>query len=377
VIRSIAEVPASLWDALAGVDYPFLRHAFLLALEESGCTTAKTGWQPLHLLIAREGDQTPCAALPLYVKSHSMGEYVFDWSWADAYQRHGVDYYPKLVSAVPFTPCAGPRFLTRCEDPALLPFLCKEIQALAHGLDASSWHVLFPEQALCDALRTQGLLRRTGCQYQWFNQGYTSFEHYLERFSSRKRKNLRKEREKVHEAGITFVHLDGSAITPALWERFYDFYASTYHVRGRMPYLSLDFFQRLGRTMPEQLLLVLAQREGRPIAGALYFKGGDTLYGRYWGCTEESQFLHFETCYYQGIDYCIRHGVARIDSGAQGEHKIQRGFKPVPTWSAHWIARGDFRRAIANFLEEEEQHVQGYLEHAAEYLPFRKDLELL
>jgi predicted N-acyltransferase len=376
VVRRIADIPATVWDALAGTEYPFLCHAFLLALEESGCVSANTGWQPLHLLFSHPGEDTPCAALPLYLKAHSMGEYVFDWSWADAYQRYGVAYYPKLVSAVPFTPCAGPRVLRRDNDPALLPFLCAHMQTLARDLDASSWHVLFPEPALGEALGAQGLLRRTGCQYQWFNHGYASFEHYLESFNSRKRKNLRKEREKVRDAGFTFAQLEGAAITPALWERFYTFYASTYHARGRKPYLTLDFFQRLGNTLPEHLLLILAQREGQPLAGALYFKGGDTLYGRYWGCTQESQFLHFETCYYQGIDYCIRHGLARIDSGAQGEHKIQRGFKPVPTWSAHWIARSDFRRAIAEFVEEEERHVHGYLEQAAEYLPFRKGLEL-
>ncbi|MDR2212637.1 MAG: GNAT family N-acetyltransferase [Pseudomonadales bacterium] len=377
IIRSIAEIPASTWDALSAADYPFLRHAFLLALEESGCTSAKTGWQPLHLVVSRSGDTQPCAALPLYLKTHSMGEYVFDWSWADAYQRHGLDYYPKLVSAAPFTPCAGPRVLTCVDDPALLRFLCARVESLARDLGASSWHVLFPERDLCDALRAQGLLCRMGCQYQWFNRGYTSFEHYLAGFASRKRKNLRKERERVREAGISFVALEGEEITAALWERFYTFYASTYQVRGRVPYLSLEFFLRVGRALPEHLLLVLALQRGQPIAGALYFKDGATLYGRYWGCTRESQFLHFETCYYQGIDYCIRHGIARIDSGAQGEHKIQRGFTPVPTWSAHWIAREDFRRAIADFLREEEEYVAGYLEQAAEYLPFRKDLELL
>ena len=376
LLHSIAEIAPATWDALAGQDYPFLRHGFLLALETSGCTTAETGWQPLHMLVSREGESEPCAALPLYVKTNSMGEYVFDWAWADAYQRHGLDYYPKLLSAVPFTPCAGPRLLGMDADPALIAFLKAEVQRLARELSASSWHVLFPDESVCGALHEQGLLRRMGCQFQWFNRDYTSFEHYLETFSSRKRKNLRKEREKVASAGITFDHVEGRAITPALWRRFYEFYASTYHVRGRMPYLNLDFFLRVGEAMPEQLLLVLAQREGEAIAGALFFKSSDTLYGRYWGCTEESQFLHFETCYYQGIDYCIRHGIARIDSGAQGEHKIQRGFEPVPTWSAHWIARRDFRDAIAHFLDEEERHIQGYLTHAADYLPFRKDLEL-
>lgn len=376
-LHSIAEIDAATWDALAGSDYPFLRHAFLLALEQSGCATAQTGWEGTHLLFTRTGESEPCAALPLYLKTHSMGEYVFDWSWADAYRRHGLDYYPKLISAVPFTPCAGPRLLM--QDAALarelLPTLVRELKALAQRTGASSWHVLFPEETLSEALVEHGTLQRMGCQFQWFNRGYTSFEHYLQGFNSRKRKNLRKEREKVHAAGIRFERREGADIGTALWRRFYHFYASTYYVRGREPYLSPAFFEQIGQSMPEQLLMVLALQDDEPIAGALFFKGSDTLYGRYWGCSHEAQFLHFETCYYQGIDYCIDHGLARIDSGAQGEHKIQRGFEPVPTWSNHWITQPDFRRAIAAFVQEEHQHVQGYLHHTADYLPFRKDLD--
>ncbi|HWK54024.1 MAG TPA: GNAT family N-acetyltransferase [Hyphomicrobiales bacterium] len=377
-LHSITEISATEWDALAGNGYPFLRHAFLLALEQSGCATAQTGWEGTHLLFSREDESAPCAALPLYLKTHSMGEYVFDWSWADAYRRHGLDYYPKLISAAPFTPCAGPRLLTQDSAlaTALLPTVAAELKALARRTGASSWHVLFPEEAMSEALAEQGTLQRMGCQFQWFNRGYTSFEHYLQSFNSRKRKNLRKEREKVQAAGIRFEHVEGAAIDTALWRRFYRFYASTYHVRGREPYLNLAFFEQLGQSMPEQLLLVVALQEEEPIAGALFFKGSDTLYGRYWGCSTDAQFLHFETCYYQGIDYCIEHGLARIDSGAQGEHKIQRGFEPVPTWSNHWIARPDFRRAIAAFVQEEQQHVRGYLHHAADYLPFRKDLDM-
>jgi len=307
-----------------------------------------------------------------------MGEYVFDWSWADAYSRHGLDYYPKLLTAIPFTPCAGPRL---CVDSSLslqavVPLLMRAIEQLAEQRSASSWHVLFPESDLRDSLIAAGLQQRAGCQYQWFNGGYRDFEHFLETFSSRKRKNLRKERARVADAGIAFDVLDGANIADASWQRFFRFYQSTYLVRGRAPYLNLDFFLQLGRSMPERLLLVLARKDGEHIAGALFFKGRDTLYGRYWGCTEEYQFLHFETCYYQGIDYCIRHGLARFDSGAQGEHKIQRGFKPVHTWSAHWIRHPDFARAIARFVEEEERHVGAYVEQACEFLPFRKDLQL-
>lgn len=376
-IRSIADVSAAAWNMLAGSDYPFLRHEFLLTLERSESVGAQSGWQPLHMLVERGGG-TPqlLACMPLYAKTNSMGEYVFDWAWADAYRRHGLDYYPKLLTAIPFTPCAGPRLCLApgLELAELLPQLVAAVQALAGRMHASSWHLLFPEPPLRDALVAQGLMLRSGCQYQWFNRGYRDFEHFLDSFSSRKRKNLRKERAQVAAAGIGFEHVEGAQITAQQWQCFYRFYQSTYLVRGRAPYLNEDFFVQLGQCLPGHLLLVLAHRDGQYIAGALFFKGGGTLYGRYWGCTEEFRFLHFETCYYQGIDYCINNGYARFDSGAQGEHKIQRGFQPVPTWSCHWIAHPDFAQAIGRFLEEEQTHVSEYAERAAEYLPFRKDL---
>ncbi len=372
----IADIAGAQWNALVGADYPFIRHEFLLALEQSGCVNARSGWQPLHALVERDSRLIAC--MPLYAKTNSMGEYVFDWSWADAYSRHGLDYYPKLLTAIPFTPCAGPRL---CVDSstalaAVLPALQQAIKTLADAHAASSWHVLFPEPELRAALGAAGLQLRTGCQYQWFNADYRDFEHFLESFSSRKRKNLRKERARVSEKGIDFDVLEGTAITDEHWQRFFRFYRSTYVVRGRSPYLNVDFFMRLGHSMPERLLLILARKDGEHIAGALFFKGSDTLYGRYWGCTEEFQFLHFETCYYQGIDYCIKHGIKRFDSGAQGEHKIQRGFKPVHTWSAHWIRHPDFAKAIARFVQEEERHIDAYVAQAAEFLPFRKDLQL-
>ncbi len=376
-VSSLAEVDAQAWNALAGSDYPFLRHEFLLALEQTGCTTAQTGWQPQHVLVETANGELQ-ALLPLYAKTNSMGEYVFDWAWADAYQRHGLDYYPKLLTAIPFTPCAGPRLCTSAgiDATALLPALQQAIVAHAKRIDASSWHVLFPQEPLRDALVAQGQLLRTGCQYQWFNQGYASFDDFLGTFASRKRKNLRKERSTVEAAGITLQSLEGSEVTREQWQHFYRFYANTYRVRGRRPYLNAEFFQQLAQTMPQYLMLVLAHRGDTPVAGALFFKGSDTLYGRYWGASEEIACLHFEACYYQGIDYCIRHGLQRMDSGAQGEHKIQRGFAPVKTWSTHWIARPDFRRAIAHYVQEEEAHIGQYMAQAAEYLPFRKDLEL-
>lgn len=376
-VATLADVNAAAWNALAGDSYPFLRHEYLLALELTGCTTAKTGWQPQHLLM-EDANNTLVGMLPLYAKSHSMGEYVFDWAWADAYQRHGLDYYPKLISAVPFTPCAGPRLCiaSSVDVSTLLPHLQQAVISRANGIGASSWHVLFPEDDLRDALVAQGQLLRTGCQYQWFNNDYACFDDFLATFASRKRKNLRKERETVAAAGIKLQALEGEAVTSEQWQQFYRFYANTYRVRGRKPYLNAEFFQQIARTMPERLMLVLAHRGDEAVAGALFFKGADTLYGRYWGSSEEVPCLHFEACYYQGIDYCIRHGLKRMDSGAQGEHKIQRGFAPVNTWSTHWIARDDFRSAIAHFLQEEAAHIGSYIEQAAGYLPFRKDLQL-
>ncbi|MEX2367527.1 MAG: GNAT family N-acetyltransferase, partial [Pseudohongiellaceae bacterium] len=246
------------------------------------------------------------------------------------------------------------------------------VEAKARELHVSGWHILFPQAQASTVLAENGLMQRSGCQYQWFNHSFRDFDHYLEKLSSRKRKNIRKERAQVADAGIHFEVLEGPQVSPDLWQTYYDFYRSTYFVRGRHPYLNLSFFQRIGRVMPEALVLVMALRDEEYIAGALSFKGADTLYGRYWGCLEEYRFLHFETCYYQGIDYCIRQSLARFDSGAQGEHKIQRGFEPVLTCSNHWIADPRFSQAIARFLEEEESYITEYLQRAQNYLPFKK-----
>lgn len=376
-LTSIEAIDAQVWDTLAGNSYPFMQHAFFLALEKSNCTSAMTGWQPYHAVIEKgEGDNARAVAvMPLFLKDNSRGEYVFDWSWADAYQRHGVDYYPKFVTAIPFTPCPGPRICVAPDqdEGEILRLLSVYIPKQAEDLKVSSWHVLFPEQAQCKTLETLGIQSRMGCQYQWFNKGFSNFDDYLARFSSRKRKNIRKERQKVTDAGIEFDIIEGAHITPGLWHRFYQFYQSTYFVRGRSPYLTEEFFTRVGESMPDNLLLVMAKRNDEYIAGALSFIGSDTLYGRYWGCTEEYQFLHFETCYYRGIDYCIEKGLQRFDSGAQGEHKIQRGFEPVLTWSNHWIAHPDFNKAISNFLEDEEKYIRRYQKEAASYLPFKQE----
>lgn len=375
-LTSIADIEADTWNTLAGDAYPFMRHAFFLALEESRSTTAITGWQPYHAVVEKgAGDKCKTVAImPLFLKDNSRGEYVFDWSWADAYQRHGFRYYPKFVTAIPFTPCPGPRI---CVVPGqdrdeIYKLLSVSIPQQAEKLQASSWHVLFPDQELCEAFADLGIQSRVGCQYQWFNRGYQNFDDFLARFSSRKRKNLRRERQKVVEAGITFDILEGPDITPDLWRTFYLFYQSTYFVRGRSPYLTEEFFNRAGQTMPDNLLLVMAKKQGEYIAGALSFIGADTLFGRYWGCTEEYQFLHFETCYYRGIDYCIAKGLQRFDSGAQGEHKIQRGFEPVLTWSNHWIANPDFDHAIRRFLQDEANYIRRYQKEAVNYLPFKE-----
>ena len=372
-LTSIADIAPDIWNALAGEAYPFMRHAFFQALEDSRSTTAMTGWQPYHVLVEKADDAV--AIMPMFLKDNSRGEYVFDWSWADAYQRHGYDYYPKLVSAIPFTPCPGPRVcMAPGQDAAeIYRLLSVYIPRQAEKISASSWHVLFPDQDQSDAFRELGIRQRVGCQYQWFNRGYADFDDFTACFSSRKRKNMRKERQKVLDAGISFESLTGAAITPGHWKKFYLFYQSTYFVRGRAPYLTEEFFTQIGDTMADRLLLVMARKDNEYIAGALSFIGGDTLYGRYWGCTEEYQFLHFETCYYRGIDYCIEKGLARFDSGAQGEHKIQRGFEPVLTWSNHWIANPDFDQAIHRFLEDEEKYVRRFQKEAACYLPFKKE----
>lgn len=376
-LNSIQEIDKAIWNTLVGEAYPFLKHQFLLALEDSQCTTAETGWQPHHVVVElTSSPKQVVAVMPLYLKTNSMGEYVFDWSWADAYQQHGVQYYPKFVTAIPFTPSAGARICVNPEhdEKEILAFLSAQIPQQAQKLNVSSWHILFPEPALSEDLHHKGIKQRVGCQYQWFNHNFSDFEHFLEKFSSRKRKNIKKERTKILASGIEFKVIEGTDISLEQWQQFYSFYQSTYFIRGRQPYLNQDFFLRIGASMPDDLLLVMAYKNNTAIAAALSFKGKDTLYGRYWGCSEEYQFLHFETCYYQGLEYCIKHQFKRFDSGAQGEHKIQRGFEPILTYSNHWIRHTEFEQAIAHFLVEEEEHIKGYIEKARETLPFKKEL---
>lgn len=370
---SIATIGATTWNGLAGTDNPFTRYEFLWGLEQTGCTTTATGWQPHHVLV-QDGSE-PVAVMPLYLKTNSYGEYVFDWSWANAYQSHGYRYYPKFVTAVPFTPSVGSRYFIRpgVEPGPVLALIRERIMSEAERIQGSSWHVLFPTPAQHDALADTGLLRRRGCQFHWHNKDYRDFEHFLEGLNSRKRKNIRKERERVAASGVTFDIVEGADIASERWQRFYDFYQSTYMMRGMQGYLTREFFEYLSQAMPEQVVMNVARQEGKDIAAALFFKSSTTLFGRYWGSLRDYQFLHFETCYYQGQDYAIAQSLKRFDSGAQGEHKIQRGFEPIPTYSNHWIKDAGFAAAIENFLEEEAPHIDRYKEGAATLLPFRQD----
>ncbi|NVK41666.1 MAG: N-acetyltransferase [Oceanospirillaceae bacterium] len=372
IYSRLDEIDQRDWDHLCGTDYPFLRYDFLEALERSGSVTPETGWQPLHLVAYRAG--TAVAAMPLYLKSHSWGEYVFDWSWADAYRRHGLDYYPKLLTAIPFTPAWGPRIGCQDGDSARwLPAMLDAVQQVAERFGASSWHGLFVDPPLRQAMAATDLTLRLGSQYHWFNDGYCDFDDFLARFASRKRKNIRRERQKVSDQAIRLRRIEGDAITERQLSTFYDFYQATYLKRGRQGYLTPDFFRLLRARMPEQLLLVLAERNGEAVAGALSLRSSTTLYGRYWGCLDEYDSLHFETCYYQGIEYCIEKGLDRFDPGAQGEHKIQRGFRPVETWSGHWIAHPGFADAIASAMAEERELMRKQIEELTGWLPFRRD----
>jgi len=371
-LTSLTQIPAAQWDSIAGADYPVLRHTFLYGLEKTACTTAETGWQPCHLLLRRGTDLV--ALMPLYLKSHSYGEYVFDWSWADAWRQSGLAYYPKLLTAIPFTPATGPRLCIAegMDEDQCLHAAIAAVKAFATQKKLSSWHLLFPEAGVSEKLLATGLHRRAATQFHWFNDGYRSFDDFLATFSSRKRKSLNRERRRVAEQGITLRTLTGADIGKQEWEQFYEFYQMTYAKRsGHSGYLSRAFFMDTAASMGEQVVMVLAYLDARAIAGALYFRSGDTLYGRYWGCEREFDCLHFEACYYQGIEYCIAHNLKRFDPGAQGEHKIQRGFRPITTWSNHWIADPQLSAAVGDFTRREAQHNEQYRQAASELLPFK------
>ena len=369
VLSSIAHVQPEDWNALAG-GHPFLRHEFLNALHETGCASAETGWAPQYLLMrSKDGLE---GAMPLYLKSHSYGEYVFDWAWADAYHRHGLEYYPKLLCAIPFTPVAGPRLLARA--PEARRQLAAGALTLARELGVSSLHCLYPVEADAEVLTGCGMMARHGVQFHWSNAGYASFDDFLRGMNHDKRKKIRQERRKVSDAGITFEWRDGKDISEADWAFFYRCYARTYREHHSTPYLNIDFFRQIGRTMPENLLLVTAHRAGKPIAASFNVHDGRTLYGRYWGAIEHHPALHFETCYYQVIEFCIARGLELFEGGAQGEHtKLARGLLPVETTSAHWVARREFASAIESFLARETAGVAHHIDELNERKPFKDD----
>ncbi len=368
--NGVAVFDAATWDACAEHDNPFLSHAFLSALETSGSVGAAAGWQPVPIAIDAP-DGGLAGVTPAYVKSHSQGEYIFDHNWADAWERAGGRYYPKLLIAVPFTPVPGPRLLTA--DPHTARALVAAAEAVVDDNGLSSAHANFVEEAQLDHFRDAGWLIREGTQFHWSNDGYVSFDDFLDRLSSRKRKAIRRERAAAIE-GLEIVHLTGGDITETHWDAFWDFYQETGSRKWGQPYLTRAFFSEIGTAIADRILLMLAMREGRPIAGALNLIGGDTLYGRYWGAREDVPFLHFELCYYQAIDAAIARGLSRVEAGAQGEHKLARGYVPVPTWSAHYIPDPGFRRAIADFLERERQAVENSIEFLGKMAPFKKTL---
>ncbi|MEA1606775.1 GNAT family N-acetyltransferase [Pseudomonas spirodelae] len=367
-LNSIHEIAASQWDALLTDAQPFLRHAFLSALEDSGSVGGRTGWQPAHavLLDAQGGLQ---AAMPGYVKSHSYGEYVFDHGWADACHRAGIDYYPKLLGAIPFSPVTGQRLLGA---PLAAGLLLDELSASLEQQGLSSLHINFTSAAENALLQGRdGWLQRLGCQFHWRNRGYRDFQDFLDALSSRKRKQMPKEREQVAGQGIAFDWRAGHQLSEQEWDFVYLCYANTYRVRGQSPYLTRAFFSLLAERMPEMIRVVLAHQAGRPVAMAFSLVGGDSLYGRYWGCLAEFDRLHFETCFYQGMDYAIANGLQRFDAGAQGEHKLIRGFEPQITHSWHYLCHPGLRTAVANFLAEEQLGVRDYAEQARTLLPYR------
>jgi len=373
VVPRIGEVNAADWDACAGTANPFLSHCFLNILEESGSVCARTGWQPQHMVLK---DQTGSVlgVVPLYLKNHSHGEYVFDWAWADAYERAGGHYYPKLLSAVPFTPVPGPRLLVRhgADQTTIARTLSAGLVELAKRHDVSSAHLNFLPENEAAILDQMGFLIRHGHQFHWHNRNYGTFDDFLGDLSSRKRKMIKKERRSVQQDGVTVEALTGAALKPHHWDAFYDFYTSTYDRKWGYPYLTREFFALLSERLADRVVLVLASVDGRPIAGALNLKGEEALFGRNWGADRAYRYLHFEACYYQAIEFAIDHGLQRVEAGTQGEHKIQRGYLPVRTYSAHWFRDDGMTHAIDDYLRNERQHEALMLAELSKSSPFRQ-----
>jgi predicted N-acyltransferase len=372
LVERIEKIGAAAWDACAGTDNPFLTYAFLHALEASGSATAETGWRPQHL-VAEDSRGRIVGVVPMYLKSHSYGEYVFDHGWADAYRRAGGRYYPKLQVSVPFTPVTGARLLIadRPDRDAIRAGLVEALEAVAERSRVSSLHVTFCTGEEAEAFAAGGFLIRSGFQYHWENRGYRSFDDFLAALNHGKRKSIRKERRDVVAQGVEVVALSGGDLRPEHWDKFFEFYHATSDRKWGSPYLTRDFFRLLHETMADKVVLMMARKDGRWVAGALNLAGRDALYGRNWGSYGDFRFLHFEACYYRAIDVAIQRGLKRVEAGAQGEHKVQRGYLPQPTWSAHWIRDPGFREAVQRFLEQETAMIRHEMAELNQHTPFK------
>ena len=373
IVSQLDQINAQQWNALVQDNNPFLRHEFLSALEHHGCVGEPFGWLPRH--IAVYDAETLVAALPLYEKYNSYGEFVFDHAWAETYKQNGLAYFPKLVSSIPYTPASGQRLLVPAgREAELYPLLLDAVLQVAEAVNASSWHCLFPVSEQQDWLESQGLIARHDCQFHWFNQQYANFDEFLSTFSSKKRKNVKQERRKVQESGVQLRVLDGHSATPQDWQDFAFFYQHTFESKWGIPTLNYGFFLEVAQQLPEQVVLVLADLNGKCVAGSLMFRSDTKLFGRHWGCTHYIDGLHFEACYYQGIDYCIRHGLQVFEPGAQGEHKVARGFVPTLTRSSHWLADARFVPAARRHSQYEQQAIARYMQEVREHSPYAKPL---
>ena len=371
-IDSLHDVPAKEWNALAGQTNPFTQHEFLIALENNGAVGKEFGWIT-HFFLAYD-DDTLVGALPLYIKFNSYGEFVFDWAWADAYQQNGLRYYPKLITSIPYTPATGPRLLIQYDEryKEIADTIINSVLSFAEHSQVSSYHCLFTNEKDTDYFKNNpNFMMRLGCQFHWSNDNYKDFPDYLDKLTSKKRKQIKRERRLVQEQNIEFEILNGLDATDHHWDVYHRFYESTFERKSGMPTLSLGFFKEIARTMPESIVLVLAKHQDEYVASAFNLKGTDTLYGRHWGCSENFDNLHFEACYYQGLEYCINNSLKYFEPGAQGEHKIARGFLPTKTWSAHWIAHPQFSESISNFLNHETKGMQDYIEELNQHSPFK------
>ncbi|MEY2920054.1 MAG: hypothetical protein RL261_1359 [Pseudomonadota bacterium] len=375
VVGRIAQVDAHDWDALDRSDHPFLKHAFLDALEATGCVGVDSGWIPAHLVVRNSSSGKLVAAVPQYLKTHSWGEFVFDWSWAQSYQRSGLEYYPKQLSAIPFTPVTGPRLMLAHDaiaQPELRDQLADLLLESARHAGASGAHVNFTLDEDQAALERAGFMRRHDCRFLWHNRGYRTFDDFLATFRADKRKKAKRERRKVEESGVVFRSLAGEDIDAGLWHAIFGFSERTFLRHGNGHYLNIEFLMRVAAALPGSVVVKVAERAGRPVAAAIFFEGGGWLYGRYWGSAEQEDSLHFEACYYQGIEHCIARGLQFFDPGTQGEHKLARGFEPTRTTSAHWLEHDGFRNAVARYLERERAAVDDYIAAAREHLPFQR-----